>query len=207
LNRTCTPAPLRRADLHDNPITQFAAWFAAAQDAGQPEPEAMAVATATPGGVPSVRFVLMRGFDQGGLVFFTNRRSRKGEDMAVNPVAAAVFRWATVNRQVRVSGPVGPIDDAESDAYFATRARGSQLGAWASEQSTVIDGRADLERRMAEMDRRFAGMPVPRPPWWGGYRLAPEEVEFWQQGADRLHDRFRYTPREGGRWRVERLSP
>jgi pyridoxamine 5'-phosphate oxidase len=185
----------------------FAAWFAGAREAGEPEPDAMAVATATPDGVPSVRLVLMRGFDWRGLVFFTNGRSRKAEEMAANPLAAAVFRWDRVERQIRFSGPVSLVDEAESDAYFASRARGSQLGAWASDQSTVIESRSVLERRLAAVVLRYSGIPVPRPPWWGGYRLAPRQVEFWQEGVDRLHDRFRYTAEAGGGWRIERLSP
>jgi pyridoxamine 5'-phosphate oxidase len=201
------PTPLHRADLLEDPVEQFATWYAGAEEAGQPEPEAMALATAGRDGLPSVRFVLLRGLDERGLVFFTNRRSRKGEDMADNPVASAVFRWAMVDRQVRVSGPVGPIADADSDAYFAGRARGSQLGAWASEQSTVIASRAALDERLAEVAQRYVGVAVPRPPWWGGYRLAPREFEFWQHGADRLHDRFRYTALPPGGWKLERLNP
>lgn len=167
----------------------------------------MALATADRHGVPSVRFVLMRAFDHRGFVFFTNGRSPKGQEMAANPVAAAVFRWVAVQRQVRVHGPVGPIEASESDAYFATRARGSQLGAWASEQSTVIVNRSILGQRLDEAEHRYQGVDVPRPPWWGGYRLVPAEMEFWQQGPDRLHDRFRYTVLGTGGWRIERLSP
>jgi pyridoxamine 5'-phosphate oxidase len=191
----------------DDPFDVFEAWFRAAAASGQPEPEAMAVATSTPEGRPSVRFVLMRGFDRRGLVFYTNRRSRKGAELAANPWAAVVFRWHAVDRQVRVAGPVELVDDDESDAYFAGRARGSQLSAWASDQSAPIPGRADLDRRLADVERRFGDGPVPRPRWWGGYRVVPREFEFWQQGTFRLHDRFRYQERPDGHWWCERLSP
>jgi pyridoxamine 5'-phosphate oxidase len=186
---------------------QFRAWFAGAHAAGQPEPEAAALATATAEGVPSVRFVLMRGFDERGPVFFTNGNSRKGREMEANPVAAAVFRWKLVDRQVRVSGPVAPVTAAESDAYFAGRDRGSQLGAWASAQSEPLASREELELRLAEVSGRFAGGEVPRPPWWGGYRISPVEFEFWQHGEDRLHDRFLYLRRFDRAWSLTRLNP
>lgn len=199
--------PLADGALDPDPVAQFRAWFAEAQAAGQPEPEAMALATASPSSVPSVRFVLMRGFDERGLVFFTNGRSRKGREMEANPVAAAVFRWKRVDRQVRVSGPVGAITAAESDAYFAGRDRGSQLGAWASAQSEPLAGRHELELALAEVVERFAGVDVPRPPWWGGYRISPVEFEFWQHGDDRLHDRFVYVRRSDQDWDLTRLNP
>jgi pyridoxamine 5'-phosphate oxidase len=199
--------PLRRADLSDDPIEQFGRWFDDAREAGQPEPEAMALATATPAGLPSVRFVLLRSFDHEGFVFFTNEQSRKGEEMATNPAAALALRWATVDRQVRVAGPVEPIGRDESDAYFAGRARGSQIGAWASAQSRPIESRAELERRFDEYGGLYVSAEVPRPPWWGGYRVAPATMEFWQQGVDRLHDRFQYRATPEGGWLVERLSP
>lgn len=199
--------PLTEADLDPDPVAQFRAWFAGAQAAGQPEPEAMALATASPSGVPSVRFVLMRGLDERGLVFFTNGRSRKGREMEANPVAAAVFRWKLVERQVRVSGPVAAIGDAESDAYFAGRDRGSQLGAWASDQSEPLGSREQLERRLGEITERFSAVEVPRPPWWGGYRITPVEFEFWQHGDNRLHDRFLYARRSDRDWDLTRLNP
>jgi pyridoxamine 5'-phosphate oxidase len=197
---------LSEADLDADPIRQFNRWFDQAKAAGQPEPEAMALATATPSGEPAVRFVLLRGLDARGFVFYTNGRSRKGREMAENPVAALVFRWWTLERQVRVSGPVRPVEPAESDAYFKARPRGAQLGAWASAQSELLTGRVVLEEQLSTVARRFAGREVPRPPWWGGYRVRPVEVEFWQGRPDRLHDRLAYR-RAGGAWRIQRLSP
>ena len=198
--------PLDEEDLDRDPIRQFRRWFGAAAAAGQPEPEAMALATATPDGEPSVRFVLLRGVDERGFVFYTNGRSRKGRDLAGNPRAALVFRWSTVERQVRVTGPVGPWWPAESDAYFRSRPRGAQLGAWASHQSEPLDRRAVLESHFAEVAARFEGRDVPRPPWWGGFRVRPAEVEFWQGRANRLHDRLAYRLADG-RWQIQRLSP
>jgi pyridoxamine 5'-phosphate oxidase len=198
--------PLDEKDLDPDPIRQFQLWFAEARAAGQPEPEAMALATAARDGTPSIRFVLLRGLDERGFVFYTNGHSRKGREMAVNPVAALVFRWWTVERQVRVSGPVAPVAAAESDAYFRTRARGAQLGAWASAQSDLLADRAVLESKVAAVVERFAGREVPRPPWWGGFRVRPTEIEFWQGRADRLHDRLTYRLLGGG-WRLQRLSP
>ena len=197
---------LHLSDLAGDPVEQFGRWFAAAVAAGEPEPEAMALATAGAAGRPSVRFVLMRGFDARGWVFYTNSRSRKGSEMGENAWAALAFRWARAARQVRVNGAVTRLPDDEADAYFATRARESQIGAWASNQSEVLAGRAELEGRYAEFERRFRGGPVERPGWWGGYLVRPDEVEFWQQGQHRLHDRFRYL-RDGSGWRLERLYP
>jgi pyridoxamine 5'-phosphate oxidase len=198
---------LNEQDLDPDPVVQFRLWFGAAQKGGQPEPEAMALATAPASGVPSVRFVLMRGFDERGVVFYTNGHSRKAREMAENPWAAVVFRWKLVERQVRIGGPVAPVDAIEADAYFASRERGSQLGAWASDQSAPLDSRDELETRLAEYEERFAGGPVPRPAWWGGYRLGPPTgFEFWQQGPSRLHDRFLYTPSAAG-WTIQRLNP
>jgi pyridoxamine 5'-phosphate oxidase len=165
----------------------------------------MALATVGADG-PSVRYVLLRGFDREGFVFYTNRMSRKGRELSASPRAAVVFRWALVDRQVRISGGVEEIADVESDAYFASRPRGSQLAAWASDQSEAAADRAELDRRYRDVESRFEGAPVPRPAWWGGYRIRPDEFEFWQQGVFRMHDRFRFSGGEDG-WDVTRLYP
>jgi pyridoxamine 5'-phosphate oxidase len=198
--------PLRRADLLDDPIEQFRRWLGDAESAGIPLPNAMAVATADAEGRPSVRHVLLRGVDERGFTFFTNYDSRKGRQLAENPHAGLVFLWKLLDRQVNATGTAQRVDPAESDAYFATRPREARLGAWASAQSSVLDGREELERRVAEADERFAGVEVPRPPNWGGFLVRPDTVEFWQGRRSRLHDRFRYA-REDGRWRIDRLSP
>ncbi len=193
-------------DIDPDPITQFRRWFAEAEEAGQPEPESMALATSTPGGAPSVRFVLLKGVDERGFMFYTNYRSRKGRELSANPVASLALRWWTLERQVRVGGRVLVVAAEESDSYFSTRPRGAQLGARASSQSEVLDGREQLEADLAEVTARFAGRDVTRPSWWGGYRVEPTEIEFWQGRPDRLHDRLRYE-RRGSTWRIERLSP
>jgi pyridoxamine 5'-phosphate oxidase len=198
--------PLLEQDVDPDPIRQFVRWFDEAAEAGEPEPEAMALATSTPAGEPSVRFVLLRGVDERGFVFYTNGRSRKGRDVAANPLAAVVFRWSIMGRQVRAAGPVAPVAPAESDAYFRSRPRGAQLSAWASAQSEPLDDRAVLDRQVDAVRARFAGRDVPRPPWWGGFRVRPAEVEFWQGRPDRLHDRLAYRLVEG-LWRIKRLSP
>jgi pyridoxamine 5'-phosphate oxidase len=203
---------LREEDLADEPTDQFVAWFDQAVAAGQPEPEAMCVATATLDGVPSARMVLLKAYDRRGFTFYTNEGSRKGLEMEANPVAALTWRWGLLDRQVRVAGRVERVSEPEADAYFASRARGSQLGAWASFQSTVVptvDGitaRGVLEADVAEIEGRFEGVDVTRPPYWGGFRVVPETVEFWQGRRNRLHDRLRYRRAEGG-WVVERLFP
>jgi pyridoxamine 5'-phosphate oxidase len=209
-HRTSLTVPgmrLEAEDLASDPLDQFVQWFSDAEKAGQPEPEAAALATSMPDGRPSVRFVLVRSFGPDGFVFYTNGRSRKAEEMAATGWAALAFRWETTSRQVRIVGPVGPIEPAASDAYFAARPRESQLGAWASDQSQPLASRADLDRRFAEVAVRFQGRPAPRPPWWGGFRILPVEMEFWQQGEFRLHDRFRYRVGDGHTWVVERLYP
>jgi pyridoxamine 5'-phosphate oxidase len=197
---------LDESELDADPIRQFQRWFDDAKAAGEPEPEAMALATAGSDGEPSNRFVLLKSLDQRGFVFYTNGRSRKGREIAANPRAALVFRWWRLQRQVRVSGPVAPVQPGESDAYFKTRPLGAQLGAWASAQSDPLASRAVLDQQVAAVAQRFAGREVPRPPWWGGFRVRPVEVEFWQGRPDRLHDRMCYRL-VGGRWRVQRLSP
>lgn len=199
-------APLDEGDLDRDPFVQFAAWLEGARDAGVHEPEATTLATATVTGVPSARMVLLRGWGTDGFVFFSNYQSRKADELDANPRAALVLHWATIGRQVRIEGPVTRTSDAESDAYFASRHRGSQIGAWASPQSHPIPDRAALEREVAHLAERFGDDVVPRPPNWGGYRVTPTAFEFWQHAANRLHDRFRYEPGRDG-WRMQRLAP
>lgn len=188
-------------------LEQFQAWFAeAAADPAVVEPNAMQLATVDAAGRPSVRTVLLKGLDARGLVFYTNYDSAKGQDLAIHPYAAVVFTWQAHERQVRLSGPATPVERAETEAYFAGRPRGSQLAAYVSPQSQPVASRAVLEQAVLDAARQFEGHPVPTPPNWGGYRLAPDVVEFWQGGADRLHDRIRMR-RDGERWTVERLAP
>jgi pyridoxamine 5'-phosphate oxidase len=194
------------ADVDADPFVQFERWYAAARDAGIHQPDAMALATVDADGQPSVRHVLLKGFDADGFTFFTNYESAKGHELAVNPRASVVFPWLALNRQVRVTGPVDRVAAAESDEYFATRPRGSQLSAWASSQSEVIASRAELEEQADVAARRFAEREVERPPYWGGYRLAPVAIELWQGRADRLHDRLVYR-RTDGAWLIQRLQP
>jgi pyridoxamine 5'-phosphate oxidase len=201
---------LDEASILPDPLEQFARWMQDAINAGLPEPNAMVLATATRDGVPSARTVLLKGVDERGFTFFTNTGSRKGAELAANPRAALVFPWHALERQVRVSGPVSVVDRAEAGDYFASRPHGSRLGAWASPQSRVIGGRADLDARLAAVAERWPeGDDVPLPDFWGGYRVAPEEVEFWAGREDRLHDRlrFRRDPDGPGGWLLERLAP
>ena len=192
-------------DLADDPLEQLSAWLEEARERiGQQQ--AMTLATATPDGKPSARVVLLRGIDEHGLTFFTNRTSRKGDELRRNPHAAIAIHWWELGRQVRVDGVVEEVAADESTAYWETRPRGSQIAAWASPQSRHLTDRDELDARVAEVEKRFAGSPVPLPPFWGGYRLVPESIELWIHRDDRLHDRFRYV-REGAGWRRERLAP
>jgi pyridoxamine 5'-phosphate oxidase len=198
--------PLRRRDLDPDPLAQFRDWFETAREAGLPLPEAVTLATASREGAPSARVVLLKGVDT-GFVFFTNYESRKGRELGENRRAALVFHWQPLGRQVRVEGAVERLSASESAAYFATRPRGAQLGAWASAQSEPIEDRAALEKRLAEVTYERESQDVEAPPFWGGLRLSPERLEFWQHGADRLHDRFAYERDAGSGWRITRLSP
>ncbi|MDQ3865245.1 MAG: pyridoxamine 5'-phosphate oxidase [Actinomycetota bacterium] len=197
---------LLEADVRADPLRQFEVWFADAGAAGVRLPEAMVLATATAQGLPSARMVLLKGVDGGGFVFFTNYESRKGRELGENPFAALVFYWDALGRQVRVEGNVERIADTESDSYFRTRPLASRIGAWASPQSETIESREALERLVAEVEARFPGGEVPRPPLWGGFRLVPDALEFWQHRESRLHDRIRYE-RRGAEWVIERLAP
>jgi len=197
---------LLEADADGDPFRQFARWFADASSAGLKEPNAMTLATAGADGAPSARMVLLKGFDERGFVFYTNYGSAKARDLKVNPRAALVFYWAELERQVRISGVVETTTREETEEYFATRPRGSQLGAWASRQSSVVSGREVLEANLSQQEERFDGREIPAPPDWGGFRLRPESIEFWQGRPSRLHDRLLYT-RRGDTWRWVRLSP
>jgi pyridoxamine 5'-phosphate oxidase len=199
-------AELRREDLAGDPLEQFRLWFAEA-GAALAVPEAVALATAAPGGAPSVRMVLLKGFDERGLAFFSHYTSRKGRELEANPQAALLFHWSPLGRQVRIEGQVERVSAEESDAYFATRPRDAQLGALASRQSEPLGSRTELYERLAELEADLGDDPVPRPPTWGGYRVVPEAWEFWQHRSSRLHDRFRYERGPSGGWRVERLFP
>ncbi|HYS55821.1 MAG TPA: pyridoxamine 5'-phosphate oxidase [Thermoanaerobaculia bacterium] len=200
-------APLLESDLDPNPFTQFARWFEEAKAAVKDLPECMMLATASREGEVSVRAVLLKGFDEHGFVFYTNYNSRKGAQIHENPRAALAFWWPPLERQVRVEGAAVRVAEEESDAYWATRPRGSQLGAWASEQSKVIAGRGDLDVRFEELSKCYREGAIPRPPHWGGYRVIPILFEFWQGRPDRLHDRFAYRLRDAKDWVIERLSP
>ncbi len=190
-----------------DPIEQFRRWFEETMAAGLHEPNAMTLATATPDGRPSARVVLLKGFDQRGLVFYTSYEGRKGEELEANPYCALVFYWGELERQVRVEGRASRVPRRESDEYFGSRPRGSQLGAWASEQSRPVGGREVLEERLRGLEAEYEGREVPRPPFWGGYRVEPEAIEFWQGRENRLHDRLLYRCSGDEGWSMERLQP
>jgi pyridoxamine 5'-phosphate oxidase len=206
LRREYARARLDEASVSTDPFTEFARWFEEAVKAEVQEPNAMTLATASREGTPSARIVLLKGFDERGFVFFTDYRSQKGIELDRNPRAALVFYWSELERQIRITGTTSVINREESEAYFRTRPRGSRISAWVSHQSQVIDSRKQLEDRVPEVDKRYPGDNVPLPPYWGGFRLNPDAVEFWQGRTSRLHDRIRYL-RVGDRWRIERLSP
>jgi pyridoxamine 5'-phosphate oxidase len=206
LRREYTRAGLDTADMNPDPMVQFGTWFENVVDANLHEPNAMILATATREGLPSVRTVLLKGYDGRGFVFYTNYEGRKARELEANPACALLFYWGELERQVRIEGRAGRVPGEESDAYFASRPRGSRLGAWASEQSRPVAGRNVLEERARALEKEYEGREVPRPPFWGGYRVEPHAIEFWQGRENRLHDRISYR-RESGGWRRERLQP
>ena len=206
LRQRLEAAGLDRADLAADPIAQWHRWHDLARQAGCVEPDAMVVATVDGDGRPDARYVLVRTADERGFWFLTNLASTKGAELAARPAAAAVFGWLELHRQVRIRGPVEVVDPAEVEAYFVTRPRLARLASWASRQSSVLPDRATLEVALSEMDARFRGADIPMPWWVGGFRVVPEEVEFWQGRPGRLHDRLRYTRRPDG-WTIDRLSP
>jgi pyridoxamine 5'-phosphate oxidase len=207
LRRDYARARLDEADVSHDPMVEFARWFAEAQEAQVADANAMTLATATADGQPSARIVLLKAFDERGFVFFTDYRSRKGAELEANPRAALVFYWHELERQVRITGGVALTSREDSERYFASRPIGSRLGAWASHQSRVIPGRAALESDLREVEARFGDGEVPLPPHWGGYRVVPDAIEFWQGRESRLHDRIRYVRESGSGWKVQRLSP
>lgn len=198
---------LRREDLHGDPMHQFQRWFSQAVELGLHEPNAMSLATVDETGRPLLRTVLLKSFDEGGFVFFTNYESRKARHIAANPAVSLLFPWVPIERQVIVQGRAERIPTAESLKYFVTRPRESQLGAWVSNQSSVISSRKLLQQKLAEIKEKFTHGEIPLPSFWGGFRVVPETIEFWQGGPARLHDRFLYTRDAGEAWRIERLSP
>jgi len=198
---------LLEEDLDSDPIRQFLSWFEEASQSGVAESNGMTLATATPDGRPSARVVLLRGVDDRGFAFFTNYESRKARELEANPYAALVFFWHELERQIRVEGRVERVAGSESDQYFQSRPIGARIGAWASPQSQVVPGREVLESRFGELESQYPEGEIPRPANWGGYRLIPDSIEFWQGRPNRLHDRLRYTKREQGGWLIERMAP
>ena len=206
LRREYTRAGLDAASMDPDPIVQFEAWFEKVVEANLHEPNAMTLATVSGEGRPSARTVLLKGYDGRGFVFYTNYEGRKARELEANPACALLFYWGELERQVRVEGLASRLPGGESDAYFASRPRGSRLGAWASEQSRPVRDRSVLEERTRALEAEYEDREIPRPPFWGGYRVEPETIEFWQGRENRLHDRISYR-REGGAWRLERLQP
>jgi pyridoxamine 5'-phosphate oxidase len=207
LRREYTFQGLSEMDVHPNPFEQFKTWFDQAVAAQLPEPNAMTIATVTSDGKPSARIVLLKDYDERGFVFYTNYKSHKGQELVENPWGAIAFLWAELERQVRIEGCVEKVSPAESDAYFHSRPIGSQLGAWASNQSQVIESREVLEQQLQKLKEEYDNKEVPRPPHWGGFRVIPNEIEFWQGRPSRLHDRLLYQRSEDGSWKIQRLSP
>jgi len=206
LRKEYTSAGLDETDLDSDPIVQFHRWFEKVIDADLHEPNAMILATATEDGRPSARTVLLKGYDERGFVFYTNYEGRKAGELETNPMCALLFYWSELERQVRIEGRADRLSGEESDAYFLSRPRGSRLGAWASQQSRPVKDRGVLEERVRALEVEYEGREIPRPPFWGGYRVEPEVMEFWQGRESRLHDRLVYR-RTGGEWRIERLQP
>ncbi len=200
-------AGLRESDTDPNPIEQFRKWFHEALAADLREPNAMTLATSTPDGRPSARIVLLKGCDERGFVFYTNHEGRKARELEENPRCALVFYWGELERQVRVEGVAARVPEEEANAYYASRPRGSRLGAWVSEQSRSVERRSLLEKRLRKLEAEYEGREIPRPPFWGGYRVEPEEIEFWQGRENRLHDRLLYRRQSGVGWKIERLQP
>jgi pyridoxamine 5'-phosphate oxidase len=206
LRKEYTRAGMHEADMDPDPVVQFRAWFENVIEADLHEPNAMILATATRDGRPSARTVLLKGYDEHGFVFYTNYEGRKASDLEANPACALLFYWGELERQVRIEGRAVRLSGEESDAYFASRPRGSRLGAWASEQSRPVEDRSILEERVKALEAEYEGREIPRPPFWGGYRVEPDTIEFWQGRENRLHDRLVYG-RIGGGWKMQRLQP
>jgi pyridoxamine 5'-phosphate oxidase len=207
LRKDYTLQDLNEKEIDPNPFIQFQTWFSQSIAAQLPEPNAMTLATCTPDGKPSARMVLLKDFDERGFVLFTNYNSQKGQEISANPHASLVFWWAELERQVRIVGTVEKISSEQSDSYFEVRPPFSRLGAWASNQSEKIASREILEQQLQEFQRKYENLEVPRPPHWGGFRVLPQEIEFWQGRSSRLHDRLLYTHVDDGSWKIERLSP